>query len=326
MDNIISWIMSAVIFATISIFASCGEILTEKSGHLNLGVPGIMYLSGYVSYYAAYTYSTSTTNPNKFLVVLIAILVALAVGGLLGLLYSTMCVTFKANQNVIGLLIASFGVGFGKFISLITGVNGKATFAGQIFTSGIPFLKDIPYVGQVLFGYGIMTYLAILVAVLMHLFFKKTRCGLNLRAVGESPATADAVGINVTLYKYLGIIIGCALSGVAGMSYVLVFSSGAWSTNNNIEVIGWLAVALVIFVTWKPARLLWGAVLFGLLYWAYVYIPYWINMSNIVGITQILQMFPYLITIIILVMNSIKKSRLNQPPASLGLPYFREER
>src|SRR5574344_726421 len=99
MDNIISWIMSAFIFATISIFASCGEILTEKSGHLNLGVPGIMYLSGYVNYYAAYTYSTSTTNPNGFLVVLIAILVALAVGGLLGLLYGTMCVTFKANQN-----------------------------------------------------------------------------------------------------------------------------------------------------------------------------------------------------------------------------------
>lgn len=329
MDNLIEWIVLSGVFSTICIFASIGEILTEKSGHLNLGVPGIMYLSGFTSYYFVYTYEKSCENPSSFLIVVIAIITALVVGGILGAFYSLMCVTFKCNQNVTGLIITSFGVGFGKFLSLLAGLTDtKATISGLAFTSGIPILKDIPIVGSLLFNYGIMTYLAIILAILAYLFLVKTRHGLNLKAVGESAAVADAAGINVSRYKYLATIVGCGLAGVAGMIYVLQYSGGGglWSTNNNIEVIGWLAIALVIFVSWKPIRLLWAALLFGLLFWAYNFLPFLISMTSFTGSTELIRMLPYIVTIIVLIANSVKKSKLNQPPKSLGVSYFREER
>lgn len=327
MDNIISWICLSGIFATICILASCGEILTEKSGHLNLGVPGIMYLSGFVSYFAVYNYEKSCDNPSKFLIIIIAIVVALVVGGLLGGLYSVLCVTFKCNQNVTGLIITSFGVGFGKFLSSLAGLTDtKAIISGAAFTQGIPLLKEIPLVGSLLFNYGIMTYIAIIIAVLTYLFFKKTRYGLNLKAVGESAAVADAAGINVGKYKYLATIVGCSLSGLAGMVYVLQYGDGLWSTNNSIEAIGWLAIALVIFVSWKSIRLLWAALLFGLLFWTYNYLPVLLPFTSFAGSSELIKMLPYLVTIIVLIVNSVKKSKLNQPPGSLGVSYFREER
>lgn len=327
MDNIIAWICLAGIFATICIFASVGEILTEKSGHLNLGVPGIMYLSGFVSYFAVYSYETSTTNPSTFVIIVIAILSSLIVGSLLGCLYSVMCVTFRCNQNVTGLIITSFGVGFGKFLSSMAGLTDtKAVISGLTFTNGIPFLKDIPIIGKLLFNYGSMTYVAIIVAVIVYLFLNKTRYGLNLKAVGESVAVADAAGINTSKYKYLATTIGCGLCGIAGMVYVLQYGAGLWSTNNNIEAIGWLAIALVIFVSWKSIRLLWAALLFGLLFWTYNYLPVILPIKSFTGLSELIKMLPYIVTIIVLIVNSVKKSKLNQPPSSLGVSYYREDR
>jgi len=158
------------------------------------------------------------------------------------------------------------------------------------------------------------------------IFFRKTRIGLNLRSIGESPATADAVGLNVSRYKYIATMIGCSLAGLGGMIYVMQFSGASWSTNNSIEALGWLAVALVIFVSWKPIHLLWGAPLFGFLFWAYAYLPNMLSINGFTGMTQVIQMLPYLVTIIVLIINSSRKKKENQPPASLGLPYFREER
>lgn len=327
MENIISWICIAVVFATICIFASSGEILTEKSGHLNLGVPGIMYLSGFVSYYSVYNYEKASENPSVIVIFLIAIFTALLVGGILGALYSIMCVTFKCNQNVMGLIITSFGIGFGKFLSSISNLTDtKAIVSGEFFSARIPGLKSIPFIGDLLFNYGIMTYIAIIVAVLLMLFFNKTRIGLNLRAVGESTKVADAAGINVTAYKYVATIVGCSLCGIAGMVYVLQYGGGLWSTNNNIEAIGWLAIALVIFVSWRPIRLLWSAVLFGALFWTYNYLPVLLPAITFAGSSELIKMLPYVVTIIVLIVNSVKKSKLNQPPSSLGLSYFREER
>ena len=151
-------------------------------------------------------------------------------------------------------------------------------------------------------------------------FLSKTRKGLNLRAVGENPATADAAGINVTLYKYLATCIGCGISGLGGLYFVMEYSGGTW-TNNGFGDRGWLAVALVIFSLWKPLNAIWGSILFGGLYILYLYIP-GVGRST----QEIFKMLPYLVTIIVLILTSFRRKRENQPPAGLGLPYFREER
>lgn len=327
MDNIISWLCIAVVYGMVIMMGALGETINEKSGHLNLGVPGIMYLSAFVSYYLVFSYEKSTSNPNWFFIIIIAIVSSFLVGGLLGLLYSVMCVTFKCNQNVMGLLITSFGVGFGKFLSTVAGLtNAKATYSGIIFNKAIPGLSSIPIIGKIIFGYGFIIYLCIVLAIIVHLFYKKTRIGLNLKAIGESPSTADAVGINVNRYKYISTCIGCGVCGIGGMIYVLSYGDGLWSTNNGIEAIGWLSVALVIFASWKPKHLIWGSILFGLLFWAYNYLPAVLKLPSITGLSELIKMLPYLVTIVILIINSAKKKKDNQPPSSLGLPYYREER
>jgi general nucleoside transport system permease protein len=328
MINLISWIASSVVFASIIMMGALGETLTEKSGHLNLGVPGIMYISGFLSYYAAYCYENSTDSPNGFLVAIIALGVAFLVGASFGLLYAVMCVSFKCNQNVMGLLITSFAVGFAKFISFAVGIetSSKASFSGQVFNATIPGLSSIPYLGTLLFGYGFMVYLTIALAIVMDLYFKKVRSGLNLRAVGESPASADAVGIDVNRYKYVATMIGCGIVGLAGTIYVLGFGNGLWSTNNNIEAIGWLAVALVIFALWHPIRLIWGSIIFGILFWAYNYLPTLISLPAVTGLVELLKILPYLVTLIVLIVNSARHKKENQPPSSLGTNYYREER
>jgi simple sugar transport system permease protein len=287
-----------------------------------------MYISGFLGYYATYSYETSTANPNAFLVILISLTVAAAVGGAAGLVYSALCVTFKCNQNVVGLLLTSVCVGLSKSISFAVKITttSKADFSGIVYNTSIPGISSIPYVGPMLFGYGFSVYLAIVLAIAMAVYFKRTRSGLNLRSVGESPASADAVGINVTSYKYIATIVGCAICGIGGVMYVLGYGGGQWSTNNDIEAIGWLSVALVIFSSWKPVHLIWGSIIFGILFWAYNYLPYVVSLPSFTGAGELLKMLPYVVTIIVLVVNSAKKKKENQPPSSLGLSYFREER
>ena len=166
-----------------------------------------------------------------------------------------------------------------------------------------------------------MVYLAIVLAILMTYFLNRTRTGLNLRAVGENPATADAAGINVTKYKYLATCLGAGISGLGGLYYTMDYIKGTWASEGTIEALGWLAVALVIFAVWKPLNATWGAYLFGLLTWLYLYIA---NLSR--SSQELFKMLPYLVTIAVLILVSMRKKRENQPPASLGLPYFREER
>jgi ABC-type uncharacterized transport system permease subunit len=328
--NLIGWIISAVVYGTVLAISAMGETINEKAGHLNLGVPGIMYLAGFVSYYCVYQYASGIgLTPGlgqQILIAVIALASSFAVGALFGLIYSVMCVTFKANQNVMGLAIASFGVGFGVFLSWVAGKNGRIQVATDVFNSGIAGLKDLGVAGKLLFNYSFMTYLTLFVIILVTLFMNFTRPGLNLKAVGESPSTADSAGINIVKYKYLATLVGCGFCGVGGMAYVFTFSNASWSTNNNIESIGWLAVALVIFASWKPRHLIWGAPLFGLLFWAYNYLPSIFSFKAFTGFTEMMQVLPYLVTIIILIINSLRKKKDDQPPESLGLSYFREER
>lgn len=308
------------------LYGALGEIVTEKSGNLNLGVPGIMYMGGIAGLMGAFLYENSVEIPNGIIGLLISFACAFLCSVLGGLIYSVLTITLRANQNVTGLALTTFGVGFGNFfggsLSQLAGGVGQISVAatGSAYKASIPGLSKIPVIGEIFFSFGFLTYLCIVLAVILSLFLSKTRKGLNLRAVGENPGTADAAGINVIRYKYLATCIGSGISGLGGLYFVMEYSGGTW-TNNGFGDRGWLAIALVIFALWKPVNAIWGSILFGGLYILYLYIP-GLGRST----QEIFKMFPYLVTIIVLILTSFRKKREHQPPASLGLPYFREER
>ena len=278
MPAIITFLQNAIRQGICILFGANGEILTEKSGNLNLGVPGMMYMGGIAGLAAAFMYERSTPAPNPSVGFLLALVAALLAGGLGGLVYSVLTISLRANQNVSGLALTTFGVGVGNFfggsLSKLAGGVGQISTAAtaSAFRLTLPVLRDIPVVGDVLFSYGLLTYIAIAVSVVLSWYLNRTRQGLCLRAVGENPATADAAGINVSLYKYLATVIGGAICGLGGLYFVMEYSGGTW-TNNGFGDRGWLAVALVIFARWRPLNAIWGSLLFGALYILYLYIP-----------------------------------------------------
>lgn len=326
MSMLIIFIQKAIAQGIGIMFGALGEILTEKSGNLNLGIPGIMYMGGIAGLIGAFLYESNVENPIGWFGLVIALFCALLCAALGGLIYSFLTITLRANQNVTGLALTTFGVGFGNFfggsLAKLAGGVGQISVSatGAAFRGKIPVLSKIPVIGDILFSYGFLTYLAVIIAVIMAFFIKKTRMGLNLRAVGENPGTADAAGIPVTRYKYLATVIGAAIAGLGGLFFVMEYSGGTW-TNNGFGDRGWLAIALVIFALWKPLGAIWGSILFGGLYILYLYIP---GLSR--GMQEIFKMLPYVVTIMVLVITSLRKKRENQPPASLGQAYFREER
>ncbi|HWR18036.1 MAG TPA: ABC transporter permease [Clostridia bacterium] len=327
MNQIISLFQAGIMFGTVILFGATGEILTEKSGNLNLGVPGIMYMGGIAGLIGVFFYEMNTPDPNKMICILIALACAFAASMLGGLIYSVLTISLRANQNVTGLTLTIFASGFANFFG--GSLNKLAGGVGQIsvattsaaFRTVLPFAQDLPPVFSMLLGFGFMVYLAIVIAIVVSFVINRTSVGLNLRAVGENPATADAAGISVTKYKYLSTCIGAGISGLGGLYYVMDYTKGTWDSDGGIERLGWLAVALVIFAGWKPKRGIWGAYLFGMLSWLYFYIPGLTRRSM-----ELFKMLPYIVTIIVLVVVSLRRNRENQPPNALGLPYFREER
>ena len=326
-SQIIQLLQSAVCFGTVIMFGAIGEILTEKSGNLNLGVPGIMYLGGIAGLAASFFYELNNPAPNKVVCLLLSFLAAFLASALGGLLYSFLTITLRANQNVTGLTLTIFGGGVANFFG--GGLNTMAGGVGQIsvaatssvYRANLNNVTNFGVFGKLFLSYGFMAYLAIVVAVAMAWFLNRTRTGLNLRAVGENPATADAAGINVTRYKYLATCVGAGISGMGGLYYTMDYIKGTWASEGTIEALGWLAVALVIFAVWRSLNAIWGAYLFGFLTWLYLYIPGLSRSSQ-----ELFKMLPYLATILVLVVVSLRKKRENQPPAHLGLSYFREER
>jgi ABC-type uncharacterized transport system permease subunit len=329
MTTLIAWLNRAVWFGTVIMFGSTGEIITERSGNLNLGVPGIMLLGGFAGFAGAYFYENGAASPSALMVVLIALLCAFLAAAAGGAIYSLLTITLRANQNVTGLALTIFGAGVANFFGvqvLNGGTSVKAAFSHSVFTAQLPWLSTLGVVGKIFFSYGFMVYLAIIVAILVNRFIYRTRTGLNLRAVGENPATADAAGINVTRYKYVATCVGAGISGLGGVYYVLDYGYGTWSTANSISALGWLAVALVIFATWKPKNIIWGAYVFGVFYWLYNYLPTLMGFTLPNYAVQLIQMVPYIVTILVLIFISAKKRKDSQGPAALGLAYFREER
>ncbi|HWQ57962.1 MAG TPA: ABC transporter permease [Clostridia bacterium] len=328
MTQLISLIQAAVAFGTVILFGATGEILAEKSGNLNLGVPGVMYLGGIAGLIAAFVYENSVAQANALVALLITFGAAFLLAMVGGLIYSVLTITLRANQNVTGLTLTILGGGianlFGGTLNKMAGGAGQISvaLASGAFRETIPYLStETGAIGKILFSYGFLAYLAVAAAVFVSWFINRTSVGLNLRAVGENPATADAAGINVTKYKYVATCVGAGISGLGGLYYTLDYIKGTWSTDGSIEGLGWLAVALVIFATWKPTRAIWGAYLFGALFWLYYYIPGLTRSSQ-----ELFKMLPYAVTIAVLIIVSLRHKREDQPPTSLGLAYFREER
>ena len=321
-----SFLHSSIVQGIPLLFGATGEILTEKSGHLNLGIPGIMYVGGISGIVGGYLYEHFCEQPVALLCILIPLFCSLLGSGLMALIYCFLTVTLRANQNVTGLALTTFGTGVGNFLggSLLSffGESGSISLLtiGKWYKAYLPFADKLGVFGEIFFSYGFLAYLAVIVALLVHHFLNKTRTGLNLRAVGENPATADAAGINVTRYKYLSTLLGGMIAGLGGLYFVMDYTGGTW-TNNGFGDRGWLAIAIVIFALWKPARAIWCSFVFGGLYICAVLIP---GLST--AAKEVIKMAPYVVTILVLVLSSVHDRRENQPPAHLGLNYFREDR
>lgn len=324
---IISFIQRAVVQGIPLLFGSTGEILTEKSGNLNLGTAGVMYVGGITGVIGAFLYEQNATQMSTFLTILIPLLSSMIGSLIMGLIYSFLTVSLRANQNVTGLALTTFGVGFGNFFggSLIKLTNSDVpsvalSATSLAFKKSLPFAGKLGWFGEIFLSYSFLAYVAIAIAIIVSFYFNRTRSGLNLRAIGENPATADAAGINVGKYKYLSICLGSVIAGLGGLYYVMDYACGVWS-NNAFGDRGWLAIALVIFAIWRPNLSIIGSILFGGLFIVHNYIP---NLS--MADQELFKMTPYLVTIIVLIVISMLKKREFQPPQSLGLSYFREDR
>lgn len=328
--SIIYILTSAVNNGMPILYGSVGEILTEKSGHLNLGIPGIMAVGGISGVIAAFFYQ-QVPNRSAFLMIVLPILASLLGSLLMGLIYCFLTVGLRANQNVTGLALTTLGIGIGNFFgasiikishSELTSVRIDET--SKLFKSTLPFAHKLGFIGDILLSYRFLVYLGIMIAVICAIILKRTRIGLHLRAVGENPATADAAGINVNRYKYVSTCIGSMIAGLGGLYYCI--DKNGWS-NDNIGPFGWIAIALVIFAIWRPNLAVFGAILFGLLLNLYDLIPVLnLNIKFPHGYDKLFKIIPYAVTIIVLIITSSRKRSENQPPAHLGLPYFREDR
>lgn len=293
------------------LFATVGALITEKVGNSNLGVEGMMLMG------AVMAYVTAMATKNPFLTVIVA-----AVAGAAGaLIYAILTITFKSNQIVTGLTLTIFGTGFAKFVGQpFLGKAVPSEVTNFFVKKSIPVLGDIPFLGPVFFRQDVYVYLSYIVVIVAAIYMYKTRWGTNLKAVGENTAAADASGINITLYKYVHVLIGGALSGLGG-AYLSIVRIPLWQ-EDVVNGRGWIAVALVIFVAWNPIKAFFGSILFGGLSIAGMRLQ-----VLGVGISQYLfDMIPYIATILIVILSTHKKRKESQPPADLSNNYFREER
>ena len=321
-----SFIHNIVVYNIPLLYGTVGEIVVEKSGSLNLGVEGIMAVGAIFGYICG-CYANS---------LLVGILVAFLAAAFCGLLFAVLTVSLQANQNITGLTLTTFGLGVYFFVGNgLKAVNWPvmgdyANIQNGFADLAIPFLSDIPLLGNGLFNHNVLVYLGIVIAVVMWWYLNRTTPGLKLRAVGENPAAADSVGINVTLMKYLHICLGCGIMGIGGY-YMGLNMSGSFNSSCWINGYGWIAVALVIFANWNPAMAILGTFVFGFfntlrvsgtsLALAFPEVLGWLAAVP----TQVYQALPFVITAIVLVVTSVR-SKQGGVPAALGVNYFREER
>ncbi|MDX1616072.1 MAG: ABC transporter permease [Candidatus Promineifilaceae bacterium] len=312
---IISILSIALVAGTSLVYATIGEIITERAGILNLGVEGMMIMGAVTAFAAAYH------TGNAWAGVFIAVLV----GGLMGLIHAFLTITMRSEQVVSGLALTLLGTGLASFLGERLGPDGAPLVGliGPRFRDlPIPLLSEIPVLGPTLFTQDALVYGMYILTAVSWFFLYKTRPGLHLRSVGESPQTADAMGVNVFELRYLYTIVGGMLVGLAGAHLSLAYTPG-WSENLTGGR-GWIAIALVIFATWDPLRAVFGALLFG----GINAIQFRLQASGTSVPASLLNMLPYILTVVVLVLVTYLEAFRKRvgAPAALGLPYNREER
>ncbi len=297
------------------LYATLGEIITERSGIMNLGVEGLMIMGAVTGFAAAY-HSGS---------VVAGALIAMVVAGLLAALHAFLTVSLRADQTVSGLAMSIFGTGLASFLGQRLGPEGKPLvgLVGPRFARvALPVLSDLPALGRSFFRADALTYVLYLLVPLIWFWLYRTRPGLHLRAVGESPRTADAMGINVTATRYIYTIVGGMLMGLGGAHLSLAYTPG-WSEGLTAGR-GWIAVAMVIFATWNPLRAVLGALLFG----GVTAAQFRLQAAGTTIPSSFLGMLPYFFTIVVLVLITWWEtfSKRVGAPAALGVPYIREDK
>ncbi|MCL1983395.1 MAG: ABC transporter permease [Clostridiales bacterium] len=306
-----NFLAAAVAAAMPLLFATLGELITEKAGNLNLGVEGMMYMGAVIGFKAGF----ATGSP------LLAVLGAFAAGAFGAAIYAFLTVALRANQVVTGLTLTIFGTGFAYFVGKgMSGLSAPQIVRDFFMPVGIPGLAGLPLVGKPLFQQSVLAYFGYAITVALAIYLRKTKAGLNLKAVGENTAAADASGINVMLYKYAHIIAGGGLCGIGG-GFMSLVAIPVWQ-EGLIAGRGWIAVALVIFASWQPVKALLGAFLFGGL----SILGFWLQSIGINISQYLVEMIPYIATILIVIVSTRKNRKEDMAPADIGNAYFREER
>ena len=325
MSYAVSFFALAIRFATVFLFGATGEIINQKSGHLNMGTPGIMYLGAIGGIIGERIYLNSIAGGplNPFAIIVIPIVFAALFGAAGGLLFSFFTVTLRCNQNVTGLTLTTFAVGLS---CLLIGNMDKSRMAevGQSIQHAFPGYSNAGWFGEIFLSHSWFTYLGVVVAIAAAIIIKYTRVGLNLRAVGENASAADSAGINVSAYRYVATVIGGAISGIGGVFYELDYATGSFSVADGIDAFGWLALCIVIFSLWKPMLAIGASFLFACLSVAPSAFSDILSGGGAYTI-YIVKMAPYLATILVLLLESIITKK-DHAPANLGISYFREDR
>jgi len=310
---------SGVAYGTPLLYAALGELLAERSGVLNLGVEGMMLVGAVMGFWAV-----QRVHANAGLSLATAIGVAALAGALMALIHAFLVITLRASQIVSGLALTIFAGAAGLSSYLGNDLNLAAAPARHQFHAIFPAsMQNWPIVGPILFGQNVLVYASWACVVAISLYLSRTRLGLNVRAVGESPAAADAMGIKVVAYRYAHTLAGGALAGVAGATFTLAITP-QWVSGITGGA-GWIAIALVIFAFWRPALCLVGAYFFGALQ---ALSPQLQAREIRLGPTELwTNALPYVMTVVVLALVSSSGARRRLgAPASLGLPYVREER
>jgi simple sugar transport system permease protein len=318
-DSLLVIVLSqAVLYGTPLLYASLGELLAERSGVLNLGVEGMMLFGAAVGFWV-----TQRVDGSGAAVLALAVLAAAAAGAAMAAIHAFLTITLRASQIVSGLALTIFAGGLGL----------SAYFGNELHLADLPAkhqfasldvlgLGDLPVVGPIVFDQSALVYVSWLATLLVALYLGRTRLGLNVRAVGEAPASADAMGIDVALYRYVHVIVGGAFAGVGGACFSLSISPGWVAGDVLVGGAGWIAIALVIFAFWRAELCLVGAYLFGGL----SALPFALQAHDVTVTPEFLQALPYVMTIVVLVLVSTADGRRLWAPAALGRPYVREER
>lgn len=309
----------AVLYGTPLLYAALGELLSERSGVLNLGVEGVMLFGAAAGYWV-----TQRVHGTEALVLVLAVAGAALSGAAMAAIHAFLTITLRASQIVSGLALTIFAGGLGLsayFGNELRLADAPATH--QFASIDVFGLKDLWVFGPILFDQSALVYASWVLTLLVALYLGRTRWGLNVRAVGEAPASADAMGINVTLYRYVHVLAGGALAGVGGACFSLSITPGWVAGDTLVNGAGWIAIALVIFAFWRAELCLVGAYLFGGL----SALPFALQAHGVTITPELLQSLPYVMTIAVLVVVStgFAKRRLGAP-AALGVPYVREER